>query len=543
MKNRLLTLASVVALTATLHAVPAYRGPIEKAQADGSVITVYQHGDEHFHYFTLADGTWVAENEQGMFVKTEPLSAEQVNARRSRSRYNAPAKTQTATPLNIAPRGLIILVNFSDVKFNANNTLEAMQEMHNGDNYTFNGATGSARKYFSDQSFGQYVPQFDVVGPVTLSQSMSYYGQNDSNGDDANVDKLVQEACTLADTQCGVDYTLYDNNNDGDVDFVYFIYAGYNEAEGAAETTIWPHSYWYYQGYRKTLRLDGKRIDTYACSSELQGTRGTTRCGIGTFCHEFSHVLGLPDLYATDDATHKTMGAWDVLDYGPYNNNGKTPPAYSAYERFFMGWLKPTVLNEAATVSLENLNESRGAVIITSTGKHNLVGNDPNPTEFFVVENRQKEGWDAYLPGHGMLLTKIQYSYSKWLNNTVNNSARSMGVDLVEANGNAPQYGSNGYDGKTTDAFPAGGTSYTPYAKYPITNVAETNGVITFDFMGGGQNIDITAIENVVCNAEEHIVAVYNMLGQLQGTTNLDNLERGLYIVKTNMGAKKVYIQ
>lgn len=537
--KRLITFITHIAFLTNIHAVPAYRGPIEKTQADGSTITLYQHGDEHFHYFTLADGTWVRENAQGMFEKAEKLSDVQIEARRSRSRYKASSQIQTASPLNIAPRGLIILVNFSDVTFNATNTLQAMQEMHNGDHYTYNGATGSARQYFSDQSFGQYIPQFDVVGPVTLSKTMSYYGQNDSNGDDRRVDELVTEACKLADTQCGVNFSNYDNNNDGDVDFVYFIYAGYNEAEGASKNTIWPHAYWLYSGYGITLRLDGKRIDTYACSSELRGTNGNLRCGIGTFCHEFSHVLGLPDLYATNDASHHTMGAWDILDYGPYNNNGLTPPAYSAYERFFMGWLRPTILNAPATVTLENLNDSKGAAIITSTGTHNLLGNDPNPTEFFVLENRQKKGWDAYLPGHGMLITKIKYSYTKWRDNTVNNTANNMGVDIMEANGNVSSSG----NGKSTDVFPTGNTYYTPYTKYPITQITEDNGIINFLFMGGGENLNITLLEDVLYTEDEQVIAIYNMLGQLQGTTDIQRLEHGLYIVKTTVGTKKISIR
>lgn len=543
--KRILNLIPCLALVTSLHAVPAYRGPIQITQPDGTVQTVYQHGDEHFHYLTLADGTWVKQNAEGMLEAVEPLSQKQMQQRRARSRYNANAQTQTAYPLNIAPRGLIILVNYSDVKFQSSNTLAAMQEMLNGDNYTYNGATGSARRYFSDQSFGQYVPQFDVVGPVTLSKQMSYYGQNDSNDDDMHVEDLVQEACKLADTQCNVDFSLYDNDGDGKVDFVFFIYAGYNEAEGAAASTIWPHFFWLNeQGYNITLRLDGKLIDAYACTSELQGTKGTTRCGIGTFCHEFSHVLGLPDLYATNNANHKTMGEWDVLDAGPYNNSGRTPAAYSAYERFFLGWLKPVVLNEARTVNLSNLNDSRTAAIITLNGTHNLIGNDPDPVEFYILENRQRKGWDRYLPGHGMLITRIRYDYNKWYQNTVNNTPTNMRVDLMEADKNTPAYGEgSGYYGKAGDAFPQGAASYTPYAKYPITSIAETDGVITFDFMGGGAELDLTAVEDIVADPEETVIAVYNMLGQLQGTTDLTRLGSGLYIVKTNLGAKKISIR
>lgn len=540
--KRIFILTLGIALTASLYAVPAYRGPIEKTQADGSTITVYQHGDEHFHYYTLADGTWVKKNAEGMFEKTEPITTEQLQQLRTRSRYKAkaPAQTEQAYPLNIAPRGLIILVNFKDVKFQSGNTLEAMKEMHNGDNYTYNGATGSARQYFIDQSKGQYKPQFDVVGPVTLSKNMAYYGENivvDPNDpdytEDAHVEDLVQEACKLADTQCGVDYSKYDNNGDGEVDFVYFVYAGVGEADSEDENTIWPHAFWLSEGYKITLRLDGKLINTYACSAELNGET-KQRSGVGTFCHEFGHVLGLPDLYDTNGANH-TLSDWDIMDYGSYNNDGKTPPCYSAYERFFLGWLTPTLLNEPATVRLPDLQSTNACAIITKTGKSNLKGNDPNPTEFYILENRQQTGWDTYLPGHGMLVTKIQYSYNAWMYNYVN-SKTTMYVDIIEAKNNYTGYG------RKTDAFPEGGTSFTPYTDYYIRSVTENNGIISFDFSGGGDEL-LLDIESAPEASEERVLAVYNIMGQIVATNDLSALPQGIYIVKTTLGTKKIAIR
>lgn len=540
--KRIFILILGIALTASLYAVPAYRGPIEKTQADGSTITVYQHGDEHFHYYTLADGTWVKKNAEGMFEKTEPITTEQLQQRRTRSHYKAkaPAQTEQAYPLNIAPRGLIILVNYSDVKFKSTNTLAGMQEMLNGDNYTYNGATGSARQYFIDQSKGQYKPQFDVVGPVTVSKTMAYYGQNDKNGDDVHVDEMIVEACKLADTQ--VDYSKYDNDNDGFVDFVFFIYAGKGEADNNsedAEDTIWPHAFWLYQGYGKTLRLDGKLIDTYACAGELNGWTGQ-RNGIGTFCHEFGHVLGLPDLYDVEYSNKlHTLADWDIMDGGPYNNYGKTPPAYSAYERFFLGWTKPALLNKAATVSLPELQSTNACAIVTKTGQSNLKGNDPNPTEFYIVENRQQTGWDTYLPGHGMIITRIQYDYNLWMSNYVNTYkyvGNDMHVDMIEATTNNDlEYG------YPTDAFPAGGNSFTINQQYYFRNIAEENGIITFDFAGGGEEIllDVASIPET----EEQILAIYNIMGQNAGSTELSTLPQGLYIVKTNTSTKKVYIR
>lgn len=421
----------------------------------------------------------------------------------------APDVMRVAQPLNMAPKGLVILVNYTDLSWTKATHAE-MDSMLNGQNYTRNysytyGGTrysvrssGSAKKYFHDSSFGQYNPSFTVIGPVNISHNYSYYGQNDSGGDDMRAEEMVVEACQQADA-LGVDFTQFDNDGDGDIDFVYIFYAGNQESDGAGDNYIWPHSYeldnYYYLSSRQgglgnsAVRLDGKRLNKYACSGEIE-YYSNQHDGIGTFCHEFSHVLGFPDHYATDYATHKTLGSWDIMDAGPYNNEGNTPPLYSAYEQFFMGWLTPIVISDTGTYQLPALTQERKAYLICSGGTHNLIGNDPNPTTFYMLENRQYDGWDYYLPGHGMLITKIQYDYSKWESNVVNNTASSMGVDLMEADGSAPaqsQYNpDNGYSGKETDAFPAGATSFTRISGYPIRNITEANGVITFTIGNGG---------------------------------------------------------
>lgn len=496
MKKTFLLIASLCLVMGAM-AVPARRGTLTVKQPDGTTIQIVKHGDEHFHYITDIQGQWLKQDAQGRYVVTDALTDEQIRQRRMQSPKlktqirRVQQSAQTAIPLNIADRGLIILVNFQDVSFKSANTLEAMQEMLSGDNYTYGGATGSALRYFQDQSLGKYNPQFDVVGPVTVSQNMSYYGSNDSQGNDRRPENMIIEACNLADSQFDVDFTQYDNNNDGFVDFVYVIYAGYGEADSEQENTIWPHA-WTLDDAGKTCTVDNKKINTYACGSELN--YDGNRNGIGTFCHEFSHVCGLPDFYETTySSLHKTLGDWDILDSGPYNNNGNTPPAYSAYERFFCGWLTPEYIHTESQLSLEELQASNKAYIITTSSEPNLVGNDPNPTTFYLVENRQQTGWDKYIPGHGMLLTKIAYNYTTWTENTVNDVASSMGVDLIEADGKAPKYSrsnpDNGYYGKATDAFPAGATSYTKVTNRSITDITETNGVISFKFMDGNGTI------------------------------------------------------
>ena len=530
-------IAVLSVMVCSVWAVPARRGGIVKTQPDGSQITVYQHGDEHFHWITNEKGDWLKMDNDGFYRVTEALSAEQVEARRVASSKRA---AMAAYPLNVAPRGLVILVNFTDVAFTTekaemDSMLTAVNYTRNY-SYTYRGkqynirSQGSARQYFEDVSFGQYNPHFDVVGPVTISKEHSYYGINNSKGRDSKPEYMIEEACKLADTECNVDFSQYDNDGDGYVDFVFVIYAGYGEADGGGANTIWPHAWNLLQAAGRMCEVDGKKVDLYACGNELDNY-SKTHTGIGTFCHEFSHVLGLPDLYVTNTASHTTMNEWDIMDYGPYNNEGNTPPAYSAYERFFLGWLQPRLITEPENITLEELNSSNTALMITEGDSANLIGNDPNPTTFYMLENRQKEGWDEHLPGHGMMLTKIQYNYNRWYQNTVNNSSSKMGVDLVEANGKASD------SGKATDLFPAGASKYLGITNHAIEGIEEVNGVIKFKYKGGVENPD-TAIEDVEKTAD--IIAIYNILGQKQTTTDIEVLTTGTYIVVTSSGSYKM---
>ena len=530
-------IAVLSVMVCSVWAVPARRGGIVKTQPDGSQITVYQHGDEHFHWITNEKGEWLKMDNDGFYRVTEALSAEQVEARRVASSKRA---AMAAYPLNVAPRGLVILVNFTDVAFTTekaemDSMLTAVNYTRNY-SYTYRGkqynirSQGSARQYFEDVSFGQYNPHFDVVGPVTISKEHSYYGKNNSKGRDSKPEYMIEEACKLADTECNVDFSQYDNDGDGFVDFVFVIYAGYGEADGGGANTIWPHAWNLLQAAGRMCEVDGKKVDLYACGNELDNY-SKTHTGIGTFCHEFSHVLGLPDLYVTNTASHTTMNEWDIMDYGPYNNEGNTPPAYSAYERFFMGWLQPRLITEPENITLEELNSTNTALMITESDSANLIGNDPNPTTFYMLENRQKEGWDEHLPGHGMMLTKIQYNYNRWYQNTVNNSSSKMGVDLVEANGKASN------SGKATDLFPVGASEYLGITNHAIEGIEEVDGVIKFKYKGGVENPD-TAIEDIEKTAD--IIAIYNILGQKQTTTDIEVLTTGTYIVVTSSGSYKM---
>ena len=506
----------------SLNAVPASPFPINVSQPDGTVLTIRIHGDEFFNYKTTVDGypliqngdgilTYAQMNTDGKLVSTS-VKATNINKRSAtektfiqnlstnidfsklrqlgRAMRSIKSISQTsflrAYPLTGSPKSLVILVNYKDLSFVTPNPKTAFTNLLNQKGYSTNGGTGSATDYFHDSSTGVFNPQFDVVGPFTLPQNFAYYGANDASGNDVNPRQMVIDACTLA-AASGVDFSQYDTDKNGVVDNVFIYYAGHNEAEGAAANTIWPHR-WTLADY--TTKFNGVSVYDYACTSELRSNSGSNMCGIGTFCHEFGHVLGLPDYYVTSGTDHHTLSEWNIMDYGPYLNNGRTPPSYSAWDRFYLNWLTPTEIKVSGDYNLDTLTTSNKAYLITRYGNFNMNSANPTPAEFFTLENRQQKGWDTYLPGHGMLVTHIFYNSSDWEQNIVNNSASAMGVDIVEADGIALTETTKIDSTLSGDPFPGTSkvTSYNPILRdgtdihKPLARIREINGIIQFHF-------------------------------------------------------------
>ena len=512
MKRIFVLLLSIVCCAlGGVWAVPAK--PIVKTliQPDGSELKVRLVGDENGHYYITLEGNVVERDKDGWYVVGNGQQREGERLQMPRKRVHSSTVDEQRRAPHQAERGLVILVEFSDVSFSK--TRQNFDDLLNKEGYNYNGATGSARDYFRDASNGQYVPEFDVYGPYRLDSVMSYYGQNDRSGLDMHPDQMVVDAVAklASDSLVDINFADYDTDNDGYMDNLFVYYAGYGENEGAPENSVWPHAWEVYEEYVKgQLVYDGKQIKGYACTSELQGTSGVLMCGIGTFCHEFGHVLGLPDFYVTDySSQHKTLGDWDIMDAGAYLNGGNTPPTYSAHERFYLGWLTPEILNETGDFELEELQKSNKAYIVTETGEHNLDGGNPDPATYFLLENRQKTGWDRYLPGHGLMITKTIYNENNWYNNIPNNNKYLQGYDLIEADGKAPN---NDY-GKGGDLFPgmANVTSYSPYENYSVINIVEKEDVISFSFVGEAElsvdeEISMAAVvmvkRNGVCELE-----------------------------------------
>ncbi|MBO4666170.1 MAG: M6 family metalloprotease domain-containing protein [Paludibacteraceae bacterium] len=480
MQKILLTLLACV-VSVNIYAVIASPEPITLTQADGSTFTAKLVGDEFHSYYTRLDGTPIRLNDKGFWVNDEQVREENEVVRKARQTAQE-AQFNSSFPLTGSPRSLVILVNFQDVKFTYK--LEDFKRMLNTSGYSENNGVGSARDYFIASSDSVFSPIFDCYGPVTVSQDCAYYGGGGSGNDNLrHVQQMIVEACQLVALE-GVDMTQYDTNNDGRLDNVFVYYAGHNEAEHGGANTIWPHR----SIVSGSERVDGKLIYDYACTSELRGASGNSMCGIGTFCHEFGHVLGLPDYYDTQRSDRYTIGSWDIMCSGSYNGGGKMPPTYNAGERFQLGWLTPIQLEEAGPYTIDPIETSNTAYLIAQT-KHNLSWEDASPNEYWLLENRQHVGWDTpdnALPGTGMLIWHIDYSPTAWAANGPNNDT-PLRFDVEEA------YGSRGFS-SASDPFP--GTSnvmqFTPtlhngeMLDQPILNIFESNGQISFTFKSNG---------------------------------------------------------
>lgn len=327
---------------------------------------------------------------------------------------------------------LVILVEFSDVKFKTPDAHNYFDKQLNGRQYTEHDLTGSCYDYYSEASFGQFQPQFDCYGPITLTRPQAYYGGNDVYGNDLHPREMVVEACNMLAYQ-GVSFKQYDNNNDGRVDNVFVYYAGRGEATGGGANTIWPHS-WSCASLSPKYGSGDEAVtlDSYACTNELViRNNALATDAIGTFCHEFGHVLGLPDLYSTDYSNDANPDSWTLMCSGSYNDNSRTPPTLSSFERGCLGWLNPIVLQEEGTFVLNpDIQKTNQAYLIPTA----------NPNEFFLLENRLMDRWDMFVPAEGMLVWHIDYNPEIWNYNAVNNDGSHQYVDIVEAHGKNMKY-------------------------------------------------------------------------------------------------------
>lgn len=489
MKNvRLLAFFLSLVCCNALFSSPAQRIPYTITLANGESVTVVKRGSEFKHWIeTIDGGNLVVEDADGTYRLATPEESETF--------FSAPSGVMAKGPstiIGMSPdfpttgnmRSLVILVNFADMKMRSATAHDDFHRMLNEQGYSQLGGTGSARDYYVENSMGKFSPWFDVVGPVELSHGYAYYGENDGKNSDVRAVEMIVEACKAIDAT--TDFRQYDYNNDGYIDNVFVFYAGRGEATSADKNTIWPHNWNVTEHISVPVMLDGKRLDHYACSNEIASDERMD--GIGTFVHEFGHVLGLPDFYPTAGTNAFSPNTWTVMDEGEYNNASRTPPYFTVFERYSLGWLDPIeILKDGCSVVMDNISTNEGYVILTD-----------NPNEFFMLENRQQTGWDAYIPGHGMLVWHIDYDDYLWRNNRVNNESTHQYVDIIEAD-NIQSTGTKsgdtfpGYNGITSftaDTHPAFRDWSGADVNAPITNIREENGLIVMDVAGGGAPLE-----------------------------------------------------
>ena len=529
MRRLSMTIMAMLFGIAIFYARPAYQGTTRVVQPDGSGVTIRLVGDEYLHYNITLDGYSLVRRDDGAYVYAQMNETGQLEATdllahdavertakerdylekvgrlmpqpteqmRQMLRLNRAARAPMFSQDRAARydysqfRGLVILVEYNDCSFRYDDYADIMEDMINADDYMgddrtnfyssgYVRCTGSIRDYYRDNSEGMFVPTFDVVGPVQVNRSQYY-----ANGTQNSV-QLMIDACAAADSQ--VDFSDYDVNNDGTVDMIYFIFAGLGSyIQGNDSRLLWPHQYDI--SYNRTIRKDGVKLGRYACSNELFGsTDWSVLEGIGTMCHEFSHVLGLPDFYDAnyeEDGECVTPDTWSIMAGGADLNYGRTPCGFSLFERYALGFATPQVIDAAGSYSLEALHSSNtGYRLNTQVNK-----------EFFLIENRQKTKWDAALPGHGMLIFRVDStSNAVWNYNTVNNNSNHPYYELLRAGG--VRSNSNSISaGTASDPFPgtrnvtAINNETSPNLKtwsgklsnLAFRNIRESGGVITFD--------------------------------------------------------------
>ncbi|MBF1601266.1 MAG: M6 family metalloprotease domain-containing protein [Prevotella sp.] len=444
----------------TTWAAKAESIPVQVRQADGSVITVILRGDEHINWYTTLDGVLLVQGtdnnyyigkveKSGNLIATQQLAHEALT--RSQAERNLIAKQDKEKffayvnkvaeesenaydnspltrgpiidsgyggvpyfPHTGSPKALVILAEFQDTTFTIQDTKKVftnylMNEDHFSDTrYGQNQNYKGVRGYFKDCSYGQFTPFFDVVGPIKLPRKHAIYGAGNDR-----MDLLLADACATVDDL--VDFAKYDANNDGIVDLVYIIYAGHSaNYHDNKVSNIWPKS----GTVTISDTFDGKSIRRYGVSNELNGSDKTSKNnkkinGIGLFCHEFSHTLGLPDIYAyrtpAEDQDDQGMEYWDIMDGGTGVRGGRVPASYLAWEREVMGWMKIDELKKDS--SIENLKS------IDNGGKAYKIVNPNNSNEYIVLQSMQKgawnQGWGDGTYGKGLLAYRVSYPYNK----------------------------------------------------------------------------------------------------------------------------------
>ncbi len=516
-----------------VSASPANPNPVKMKQPDGTEITVKLKGDESVKWMESVDGyslmygkdkyiVYAVLNEKGDMVPSEVIFQEVTLRSTNSSDFKATLKrglrysssqikifreideieqktlfSSTAPKLRATTgqaKALCALIGFPDKPFT--HTVAEFEQLMNQVGYSANGATGSVKDFYKENSYEKLDLVVTVVGPYTASKESKYYGENNGTTQkDKNVRELAQEAANLAFFGSSVNPADYDNDGDGNIDTFHFLYAGYGEEAGGGADCIWAHK----SSYSPALTFGAKKLNVYSCSPELKNNSGNNITNIGVICHELCHVFGAPDYYDTNDEQGGEFvgtGKWDLMAggswNGPSNNGGVSPAHINMYQKIAFGWVIPTELIAETMVSgMPNSAENPTAYKISTT----------TPDEYFLLENRQKLKFDSYLPGSGLLIYRVS---SKVSGNSVSNATHPQQVYPVCASSQVaiPNSDPTSYGNINASGCPFPGSSgnmafsdySTPSAKSwsgnntskPVTEIKEMNQLISFSFMKTG---------------------------------------------------------
>lgn len=435
-----------------MFGVKGFPAPVNVTLPDGTTLPIHIFGDESFSYSTNSEGYIIAQGEDGYYYFVNYIAGMRIISNRRATKqatkgftknipyFNNEAKRLSNTLSQqdlIATKGttlktIVIPVQFSNLKFTSSSIRSEIYNLFNQLNYSVNDATGSVRDYFRDNLGTSTNFTFDVCNPVTLPASYSYYGANSSLANDANIKEMVSSACALAHSE-GVNFSNYDFDNDGVVDNVFIIFAGYNEAEGGGDNTIWPQS-WNISSMQ--LYYNGKIISNFSCYSEFSGSSGKQFAGIGTICHEYCHFLGLVDMYdvngEVEGLSNGLFGSLSIMDKGNYNNGGKTPPYLTIFEREIVGVTYVASMRSGQLLEISPVyTSSVGTKMITSLLKEN-----------YYVEYRDGTKWDQYIGGEGLVIYHLDKTNTfagsmsaalRWSSNAVNGCASHQCAELVSS--------------------------------------------------------------------------------------------------------------
>lgn len=531
----IIMIAQMLLLSLNLSAIPAYPHPVTITQPDGSKISVILKGDERTKWAQTLDGYTLMYNSQGIYeyatldaqsnmvpsgIKAVDISERSVTTNNFLSKtskglfysksqksalktlaaiYDSEAK-QRAFPTTGSRKLVCILMGFKDKAFTKSQA--EFNNLFNQIGFSSGTANGSVRDYYKEASYDQLDLTVTVAGPYTAANNISYYGSNDAYGYDKNPATLVTEAVNLADAD--LNFANFDNDNDGTVDGVYVIFAGYGEEAGGGSDLIWSHAW-----AIPTVTKDGKKISQYSCSPELRGNSGTKITAIGAICHEFGHVLGAPDFYDADYTTGGQFigtGDWDMMASGSWNDEGDTPAQHNPFTKIYVyNWATPTTLNSPSTVTVKKAETDKSFYRIDSK----------TTNEYWLIENRQQVGFDVGIPGHGLLIYHVHKNVtSSASTNEINNTYPQQMYPVCASATTNPGSSSTSY-GSINSAgcsFPGSSnkTSFTdattPNMKSwagtstgkSITNIVENSstGTVTFTFMGGGSTPGDTYCES-----------------------------------------------